>query len=166
MIPYVFAESSVFIWLENSNLALFFRQSVWLYPIVEIVHIAGFSVLVGAAILFDLRLLGFSKKLPVSECTRHLLFWAKISLLAVLPSGFILFVVDATGMASNPAFQLKLALIGAAGLNAIIFQRFIVGSVASWNEHKPTPLAAKLSGVVSIILWLAVISCGRLIAYV
>jgi len=158
--------SSILTWLESSSAALFIRQSVWLYPIVEIVHIAGFAVLVGAAVLFDVRLLGFSKTLPVNECVRYLAFWARLSFLAVLPSGFILFMVDATGMASNPVFQLKLVLIGAAILNAMIFHRFTLKYVYQWNVNQPAPAAAKMAGTISIFLWLAVISCGRLIAYI
>ncbi len=157
---------SLFEWLESSSLALFFRQSIWLYPIVEIVHIAGFAVLVGAAVLFDLRLLGFAKKMPVSDCMRYLLFWARLSFLAVLPSGIILFVVDATGMISNPAFQIKLILIGLAGLNALVFHKFTMPSVHNWDINKSTPSAARVAGALSVFLWFGVIACGRLIAYI
>ncbi len=163
---FVFTGSSILTWLESSSLALFFRQSVWMYPILEIVHIAGFSVLVGAAILFDLRLLGFSKNLPVTECIRHMLFWARLSFWAVLPSGIILFIVDATGMASNPAFILKLVLIGIAIVNAFIFHRYTLKTVDVWNKNETAPVSAKIAGITSILLWLAVISCGRLIAYI
>lgn len=160
------AGGSLLSWLESSSLAMHVRESVWFYPIVEIVHIAGFSILVGAVVLFDLRLLGFSKKLPVKDCMRYLIFWAKVSFAAVLSSGFILFMVDATVLASNPAFLLKLALIGAAILNAFFFQRFTLQSVDLWNADQPSPPAAKLAGILSILLWIAVISCGRLIAYI
>lgn len=157
---------SVFEWLESSSLALMFRQSIWLYPIVEIVHITGFAVLVGSAVLFDIRLLGFAKQVPVTDCTRYLLFWARLSFLAVLPSGLILFVVDATGMVSNPAFQIKLILIGVALLNASVFHKFTIISVHEWNINRPTPLAAKITGALSVFLWFGVIACGRLIAYI
>jgi hypothetical protein len=157
---------TLFEWLEASSLAVYFRQSLWLYPIVEIVHIAGFAVLVGAAVLFDLRLLGLSGKLPVTDCIDHLIFWARISFLAVLPSGLILFIVDAVSMISNPAFQIKLVLIGFAILNAMIFHHFTIKSVHRWNVGRLTPPAAKLAGVISMLLWFGVIACGRLIAYI
>jgi hypothetical protein len=153
-------------WLESSDLALFFRNSLWLYPAVEIVHIIGFAVLVGAAFLFDLRLLGLARKLPVTECIRHFIFWARVSFLAVLPSGFILFTVDASGMAENPAFRIKMVLIVFAGINAAFFHRYTLKSVDMWNINKSPPPPARIAGVLSILLWFSVIACGRIIAYI
>jgi len=153
-------------WLESSSFALFFRQSAWLYPAVEIVHIGGFAILVGAAVLYDLRLLGFSRSLSVRDVTRHLTVWARLSLLAVIPSGLILFIVDASSLASNSAFQIKLLLILAAGINAALFHRYTLKSVDSWNQDTTPPPAARIAGITSILLWFSVIACGRLIAYI
>ena len=75
------------VWLESTGLALAMRQWMWLYPAVEILHILGFIVLVGAAFMFDLRLLGWSRDLPVAGMARHLLRWARASLLLVVPTG-------------------------------------------------------------------------------
>ena len=62
------------------------RQWLWLYPIVEIVHIVGFIVLVGAAFMFDLRLLGLARAVPVSALADHLLRWARWALVLVVPT--------------------------------------------------------------------------------
>jgi hypothetical protein len=153
------------IWLETSALAIAMRQWRWLYPIVEIVHIVGFVILVGAAFLFDLRLLGLSRHIPVIDLERHHLRWARISLLLVIPSGLMMFIAHATEMVTNPAFRLKLILIAAAGLNAFAFHKGIFKSVKTWNQEVETPWAAKLAGILSLILWTGVISCGRLLAY-
>jgi hypothetical protein len=153
-------------WLENSGMALFIRQSAWFYPIVEIVHIIGFAVLVGSAFLFDLRLLGFARKLPVTECIRHMIFWARMSLFFVLPSGIILFMVEAVSMAANPAFLIKLMLIALAGMNAAFFHLITVKSVDHWNVTEYPPISAKVAGILSILLWIGVISGGRMIAYI
>jgi len=157
---------TLFSWLESSSVALFFRQSLWLYPAVEIVHISSFSFLVGAAVLFDLRLMGLSKKFPIIDCLRYLKFWARISFSLIVPSGFILFMVDATSLASNTAFLLKLILIFLALLNAWIFQRYTMRSVHLWNTGITPPLKARFAGTFSILMWISVISCGRLIAYI
>jgi hypothetical protein len=109
------------VWLETSALAMAMREWRWLYPVVEIVHIVGFVVLVGAAAMFDLRLLGVSRPLPVAAMARHLLPWARMSLVLVVPSGLMMFAANATEMAENPAFRLKLVLIAAALLNAAVF---------------------------------------------
>jgi len=153
------------VWLETSALAVAMRQWTWLYPSVEIVHILGFVVLVGAAVMFDLRLLGLSPSLPVSGLERHLLRAARASTALVVPSGILMFAAHATEMADNPAFRLKLAFLAAALLNAALFHRAPFRTVASWNLYRPAPRAARAAAVVSLILWVAVITCGRLLAY-
>ena len=153
------------VWLESTSLAEAMRQSLWLYPIVEIVHILGLAVLVGAAALFDFKLLGFSPSLPVQALARHVLPWAKLSLLVIIPSGLLMFIAHATEMANNPAFQLKLLLLAAAGLNALVFHTRIFRTVAAWDSGVPVPQAAKIHALFSLILWAGVITCGRLLAY-
>lgn len=128
------------------------RDGAWLYPAVEIVHIVGFTVLVGAVAMFDLRVLGWGRALPVDALARHLLPWSWLGLLLIVPSGVLMFSTQPE-LLDNPVFQLKMALIGAAGINALAFHR------AAW--HMP-----RLHAALSLLLWIAVIACGRLLAYV
>ncbi len=151
--------------LEVSGLATLMRQSQWLYPIVEIAHIVGFVTLVGSVAMFDLRLLGLSRGLPVSGMARHLLRWSMASLLFVVPSGFMMFSAHATEFFDNTAFRLKMLLLAAAAANAILFHRTSYRSVANWNTAVAPPMAGRVAAVVSLALWIGVISCGRLIAY-
>jgi hypothetical protein len=153
------------VWLESSPVAVAMRQWLWLYPIVEIVHIVGFVFLVGAAAMFDLRLLGLSRQLPVADMAKHLLRWARLSLLLVIPSGFLMVRAHATEMSENPGFRLKLLLIAAAALNAAIFHRGSFRSVRIWNQYVAIPATAKVTAVLSLVLWISVIACGRLLAY-
>jgi hypothetical protein len=156
---------AILVWLETSGLATLMRQSQWLYPIVEIVHIVGFVILVGSVAMFDLRLLGLSPKLPVSDMARHLLRWSLWSLVLIVPTGFAMFAAHATEFAENNAFRLKLALLAAAALNAILFHRTSFRSVADWNTKVPAPTSSRVAAGLSLSIWLAVICCGRLIAY-
>jgi hypothetical protein len=142
------------------------RTDPWLYPLVEIVHIAGFAVLVGSVVLFDLRVLGFARALPVAALGRHLLRWALASLILVVPAGLLLFGAHPVELASNRVFQLKLLLIALAGLNALAFHLLPYRSVADWEGKKQAPPLARIGAALSILLWLGVISCGRLLAYV
>ena len=153
------------VWLETTRVAAAMREWLWLYPAVEIVHILGFVLLVGAAFLFDLRLLGLSRQLPVSGMAVHLLRWARLSLVLVVPSGLLMFAAHATEMADNPAFQLKLVFIGAAGLNAAIFHRIPFRSVGDWDTEMASPFLARGAAVVSLVSWTGAITCGRLLAY-
>ena len=155
----------VFQWLESTSLAEYIRHSHLLYPVIEIVHIVGFVVLVGSAFLFDFRLLGLSKKIPVTDLARHLLPWSRRSLLLVIPSGLMLFMTEATSLSANRILWTKLILIFLAFANAGYFHRFTLPSVYDWDHLKPTPPAAKTAGIISLILWTGVLTCGRLLAY-
>jgi uncharacterized protein DUF6644 len=153
------------VWLETSAVAVAMRQWTWLYPAVEIGHILGFVLVVGAAVMFDLRLLGLSRRLPVSVLAWHLLPWSWAGLLLVIPSGLLMFTAHATEMAANPAFRLKLTLLACAGVNALLFERRTFQSVAGWDQEVTVPLTARAAAVASLLLWAGVISCGRLLAY-
>ncbi len=153
------------VWLETTALAAAMREWLWLYPIVEILHIIGLSVLVGSAALFDLRILGLSRSMSVAALASHLLPWARASLLLIVPSGLMMFTAHATEMANNPAFQTKLALLAAAGINAAAFHAGTFQTVAAWDLETSAPRAAQVSAVLSLLLWAGVITCGRLLAY-
>ena len=154
------------VWLETTALAVAMREWLWLYPIVEIFHIIGLAVLVGSAVLFDFRLLGLSRSISVRALAGHLLFWARASLLLIVPSGLMMFSAHATEMASNPAFQLKLGLLVIAAVNAAAFHAGTFRTVAAWDLSVPAPHAAKFSAILSLLIWAGVITCGRLLAYI
>lgn len=151
--------------LAATPLSTAMREGAWLYPIVEIVHIAGFSVLVGSVVLFDLRVLGFARTLPVAALGNHLLRWALASVLLVVPAGLLLFSAHPVELANNPAFLLKLILIALAGMNALAFHLLPYRSVAGWDRDRPAPPLARAGAALSILLWLGVITCGRMLAY-
>lgn len=154
------------IWLRLSTLSELMRGAPWLYPAVEIVHILGFIVLVGGVTLFDLRVLGFAQAIPVQLLGRHLLPWSLASLALVVPAGLMLFTADPQSLINNSVFLLKLALIVGAALNALLFHVGVYRTVASWNTGVAAPALARAQALLSILLWIAIISCGRLLAYV
>lgn len=150
-------------WAAATPLAQALRDDAWLYPIVEIVHIVGFTILVGAAAMFDLRLLGFGRMLPVQALARHLLPWSWVGLLLIVPSGLLMLSTQPE-LLGNDVFLLKLALIVAAGVNALVFHAGPWRRAARWPDIAPA--WARLHAVLSLLLWIAVIACGRLLAYV
>jgi hypothetical protein len=152
-------------WLAATPLPDAMRGSIWLYPIVEIFHIFGFVILVGAAVMFDLRVLGLSKNISVQALGRHLLRWSVSGLLLVVPAGLMMFTAHPHDFATNGIFLLKLGLIGIAGLNAALFHVGVYRSAAAWDKEAPAPGIAKMQATLSIALWIGVISCGRLLAY-
>ncbi|QBQ39342.1 hypothetical protein E1742_08520 [Pseudoduganella plicata] len=141
------------------------REAAWLYPIVEIVHITGFAVLVGAVALFDLRVLGCARALPLRALAAHLLPWAVGSLLLIVPAGLLMFSSQPGDFLGNRTFTLKMALLLAAGINAAFFHLGPWRRVSAWDVGAATPARARLHAALSLLLWVGVISCGRLLAY-
>ena len=152
--------------IEANPFSELLRSSRWGYPTAEIAHLLGLAALVGAAALFDLRLLGFWRRLSVTDAARHLMRVAWIGFVLTVATGALMFVTDATELVSNPAFRLKMALIFVAGCNAAAFHIGTFGSVEKWDADKSTPAGAKFAAVLSLLVWAGVVACGRLIAYV
>lgn len=147
--------------LEHSAPAAVIRQSLWLYPVLEIVHIFGIVLLVGSALMFDLRLLGFSKHLPAAALGNHLLTWSVRGLWLIIPSGILLFITNAGTLGHDPVFGIKLSLLVLAAANALWFRVLMRRK----DNAAALPPASKLIAVFSVVLWAAIIACGRLLAY-
>lgn len=135
------------LWLEHSGLGLAMRRSLWLYPLAEIVHILGIALLVGPAMMFDLRLLGWSRHLPVTAMAGHLLPWSRRGLALVATTGALMFVAHA------------------AGANVLVFHRRTLRSVAGWDAGAPAPRPARVAAMCSLVVWTGAIACGRLLGY-
>ena len=155
--------------LEASGLGEAMRQWLWLYPSVEIVHIVGIALLFGSVAVLDLRLLGLSRHIPVRTLARHVLPWTAASFVLIVPSGLAMFTAHATEFIQSDVFVLKLMLILAAGLNAALFHAVTFRTADVWDSEEmrklPPPPSARLAGAVSLLVWIAVIACGRLLAY-
>jgi hypothetical protein len=136
--------------LEGSALAAALRESTWLYPTIEALHLLGVALVAGSAFAIDLRLLGLGRSLPAEPLAR---FLGRVALVAVvglsLPTGALLFITQAQALAANPVFWTKLALLVVAGANAWLFRRGVRRSAA----------------LVSLAAWTGIVFCGRFLAY-
>jgi hypothetical protein len=127
-------------------------------------HTLAFVLLVGAIVVFDLRVLGFAKGLPLRDLSRLTLPVCFFALLLAVGSGVLMLNARAEDLLASRALQVKLALILAAGLNAAFFRTGPWTSVAAWNVGVAAPSAARASAALSIAIWLGVLTCGRLVA--
>jgi len=155
--------------LEASGLGRAMREWLWLYPSVEIVHILGIALLFGSIAVLDVRLLGFSKTISVRRLARHVLPWTAASFLLIVPSGLLMFTAHATDFISSPVFVTKLCLIMLAGVNAALFHTIAMRTADVWDTEemrdlRPPP-SVRLAGAASLLIWICVIACGRLLAY-
>ena len=151
--------------IEASALGQAMRQWLWLYPSVEIVHVTGIALLVGSIAILDLRLLGLSRSLPVRRLAAHILPWSIASFVLIVPSGLAMFVAHANDLLSNPLFAVKMGLILLAGANAGILHAGVFRSAGQWDVDVMPPLAARAAAAASLLLWISVVACGRLLAY-
>ena len=155
--------------LEASGLGQAMRESLWLYPAAEIVHIVGIGLLFGSIAILDLRLLGFSRSISARRLAGHVLPWTAGAFLLIVPSGLMMFIAHASDFIASPVFAVKMCLIMVAGLNAALFHVNVFPSVEVWDAEEmrklgPPPFA-RISAAVSLAVWVSVIACGRLLAY-
>jgi hypothetical protein len=141
------------------------RQWLWLYPAVETTHITGIGLLFGSIAVLDLRLLGFSRTISVRNLAKHTLPWTAGAFLLIVPSGLAMFVAHASEFIGNPVFAIKICLIMAAGVNAAVFHAGVFRGAAAWDVGVMPPLAARAAAALSLLVWVSVIACGRLLAY-
>src|SRR5262245_59654902 len=148
-------ESAFSQWLLGSN-------SIWAYPTVLTLHTFGMMVLVGAALMIDLRLLGFGRTIPLGSMQRLFrIMWAAFVLNAI--TGTMLFVADATKRGTSLIFLVKLLLVAVGVVTIVMIKRSVFDHVA---ESAPISGAAKRLAITSLLAWSAAITAGRLLAYV
>jgi hypothetical protein len=141
------------------GLAIFgaLRSHVWAYPALEIVHIASIALLLGNLILLELRVFGLGTQLPVKPLARLSLGLACTGFGFAAASGLLMFASQPAELLANRAFTLKMLLLLLAACNAAWFHgRDSLGRLDA---------TARFQMAVSSVIWLAVIACGRWIAY-
>ena len=150
-------------WCDDSFFGAGVRNSVWLFPFIEILHLIGLGVLGGTVLILNMRLLGFQfRSEPVSELAKDVQPWMRGGLAVMLISGFFLFSSESVKMYGNPAFRIKMAAL----LAAIIFT-FTLHRKATMSDLSEMPhLWPKLAAMISLALWSTVGLAGRAIGYV
>ena len=159
------AGPAILVALQDSALGQTMRQSLYLYPTVEILHLLAIALLVGSIVALDLRLVGWRIETPIWPLARHLLPMTVTGFALAVASGLMLFTTEAASLAFNPAFQIKMALLLLAGLNALMLHRGAWREIGQWSATTPPPALVRVAGALSAVLWIGVLSFGRLIAY-
>jgi hypothetical protein len=144
-----------FQWCQDSSLATIAGSS-WLAPLVEVIHLLGLTILVGAIVLVSLRLLGLlMTSRPVSEIAGDLWPWTVVGLMMQLASGAVLFASESVRWYWSDAFWVKMTFL----LLAILFHFTIYHRVTRRDDL--TPLVYRLTGAVALTLWFGVGVGGR-----
>ena len=138
----------------------------WLWPLCETLHFIGLALLMGVVSVFDLRMLGMAKELPLGPLQR-LMPLAVLGFTINLVTGALFFTGDPTQYIHNVAFGFKLLFIGLAGVNVILF--YVTGlyrRVDGVGAGHDVPAAAKVAAAASLLLWIGVMYWGRMLPFI
>jgi hypothetical protein len=141
-----------------------FMNTQWGWPFVESLHFVGLALLLGTVGLFDLRLMGVGRGIPLNTLHAFVRFGIAGFVLNVL-TGFMFVVSDPGQYVYNPAFQIKVLAMLIAGINLAVFYLLLAARLRALPADAITPLPARLSGFISLSCWCVVISGGRLITF-
>ncbi len=149
-------------WCNESPWGHGVRDSVWLFPFVEIFHLLALGVLGGTVLILNLRLLGFRfQGEPVSELAEDVRPWMLGSLAVMLVSGFLLFCTEAVKMYGSPAFRFKMIFL----FLAVVFTFTIHWKFVTADDARFSRFWRAVAAVVSLVLWAGVGLGGRAIGY-
>lgn len=129
----------------------------WAYPMLEVVHIVGIALLLGNLVLLEVRVWGRGADLPVASLARLSLTLAMAGFGLAALSGLLMFATQPTELLANRMFTVKVALMMLAACNA--------GWFHARRSLERQDVAARASLLLSTVLWLLVITCGRWIGY-
>jgi Family of unknown function (DUF6644) len=148
--------------IYNSSVGKGIRESYWLFPVIEAMHLLGLAVIGGAVLIVDLRLLGFGlRRQPVADLARDAQPWLIGSLIFMFATGILLFTSEATKCYYHEAFWFKMTSL----LLAIVFTFTVHRKVAFAGEKQIRPVWCKTAALVSVILWSGVGIGGRWIGF-
>jgi hypothetical protein len=151
-----------FEWCESTVIGAAIRDSLWLFPVIESIHLLALGLIGGAVLIVDLRLLGLGlRRQPVAQVARDAQPWLAGGLVVMVTSGFLLFLSEAIKCYYNAAFRIKMMFL----LPALIFTWTIRRKVAAANESDSRPLVSRVVACISLALWSVVGAAGRWIGF-
>lgn len=156
----------LFEWLGNTSWSIALHESRYAFLVVLTIHVLTLSVFVGTALMIDLRLLGVTMmRVPASQVIARLVPWSAAGLILMMTSGALLFYAAPLVRYQNVFFRMKMATLVLALLNAWFFHRTVYRRIADWDRDAVPPRAARLAGGLSLVLWVVIITAGRMMAY-
>lgn len=152
-------------WLESTSFSRAIVHYRWVWPLCETLHFVGLSLVIGIAGFFDLRLMGFLRRVPF-RAARELLPIALFGFLLNLVTGTAFFIGAPHQYVRNVAWWAKVVFLVLAGANALLFELVVGPRMMNLGDGDDTPAAAKAVGAVSLISWLGVVYWGRMLPFI
>jgi len=152
--------------IENSSFSSAIASSEWMFPTIETLHVISIVTVIGAIAMMDMRLLGLNSGRTVRAVARDTLPVTWVAFALAVVTGLLLFVSKATSYMINPYFLWKFAFMALAGVNMVVFHRYVSRGMDEWGaQGRAIPLNAKLAGALSLALWAVIPFCGRVIGF-
>jgi hypothetical protein len=153
-------------WIASTRLSLLFQTTEGLIAASQSIHILAISVVFGSGLMISLRLLGVGASgRTVSRLASTVLPWMWWSLLVLLLTGLLQTVAEPVRELGTTAFWLKMSMLVCVLALNVWFGRTVRIRAAAWDSAVTRPASARVFAVVSLLLWVAIVLCGRLIAY-
>jgi hypothetical protein len=151
-------------WLSNTPVSLKIQTILWIIPAVQTIHILSVSFVMASMAMLDLRLMGIAgKRQSISQMVARFVPWVWRVLLILLATGTILTIGEPERELLNWAFRTKMAMVATVSLVTLLVQQVNKRDAAFWENHR---LGAVAAGAASLLLWVAIVTAGRWIAYV
>ena len=166
MVPALETQGGFMQTLYDSPIGMAIRESETLFPWIESTHVLMIAIVVGTIAIVDLRLIGFaSHRRGARQLIVDMLPFTWVAFVVAIITGVLLFLSNATGYYESMPFRIKLLAILIAGINMAIFHLTAYRKIGDWDDRLPTPRAAKIAGITSLTLWIAIVFLGRWIGY-
>lgn len=152
-------------WLYATPVATTIRDTTWAIPTIQSVHLLAIAIIVGSALVSDLRLAGvLATDQSPGSIVRRYLPWMWGALGVLLLTGILLVVAEPGRTIGNTVFWAKMALVLFAFTLTLLFRKPLLDPQfsldgAGWQA------VAKPAAWISLLVWVLVIFCGRWIAY-
>ena len=143
-----------------------FSESVLAYPIVMSTHLTCIALFGGMILMTNLRLLGLTfRSLTITEMVTSFRPWKRLGGAVMIATGLLLATSEAEKYAPNPYFWTKMVILGLILLHGQIFRPLVYNRTEELDRSPVIPNTAKLAAILSLLLWTAMFTMGRLIAY-
>lgn len=155
-------------WLQEMSFATYVRESALFYPITLSLHLVGLGLFGGLVAMTNLRFLGVAMtNQPPGDLHRQLRPYKHLGLTLIVTCGLILGWSKAAIYWPNPYFKAKLFLLLMVAVHAVVFRPTVYNNAAleKMNQTGVIPQQAKIAAALSIVIWLGLITCGRMIGY-
>ena len=155
-----------FQWLSDLAPFMALRESGLAYPIVLTSHLTGMALFGGMILLTDLRILGVTMtSYPLADVVDQLRPWKRIGFVLTATCGALLFASKATEYYPNPYFWTKMSLLVLVAIHALVFRPTVYNRAAEIDKAGSVPSRAKVAACLSLVLWIGLVSAGRMIGY-